>query len=67
MLNRGISRLAATSKVEHFVIIVNGWKPIIIITKSSILDVATVLDPPLVSLNMTLGSSNKNKTPIIKT
>ena len=30
-------------------IIVNGWKPLIIITKRSILDVAAVLDPPLVS------------------
>ena len=33
--------------MEHFVIIVNGWKPWTIITKSSILDVAAVLDPPL--------------------
>ena len=38
---------AAASKVEHFVTIVNGWKPLTIITKSSILDVAVVLDPPL--------------------
>ena len=44
---RGGSRTAATSKMEHFVIIVNGWKPLTIITKRSILDVATVLDPPL--------------------
>ena len=29
-------------------IIVNGWKPLTIITKRSILDVAAVLDPPLV-------------------
>ena len=28
-------------------IIINGWKPLIIITKRSILDVAAVLDPPL--------------------
>ena len=28
-------------------IIVNGWKPLTIITKRSILDVAVVLDPPL--------------------
>ena len=45
--NRGGSSTAATSKMEHFVIIVNGWKPLTIITKSSILDVAAVLDPPL--------------------
>ena len=28
-------------------IIVNGWKPLTIITKPSILDVAAALDPPL--------------------
>ena len=44
---RGGSRAAATSKMEHFVIIVNGWKPLTIITKRSILDVAAALDPPL--------------------
>ena len=44
---RGGSRTAATSKMEPFVIIVNGWKPLTIITKSSILDVAAALDPPL--------------------
>ena len=31
-------------------IIVNDWKPLTIITKSSILDVAAVLDPPLIKL-----------------
>ena len=44
---RGGSRAAATSKMESFVIIVNGWEPLTIITKNSILDVATVLDPAL--------------------
>ena len=44
---RGGSRAAATSKMECFVIIVNGWKPLTIITKQSILDVAAALDPPL--------------------
>ena len=29
-------------------IIVNGWKPLTVITKCSILDVAAVLDPPLI-------------------
>ena len=33
--------------MERFVIIVNSWKPLTIITKSSILDAAAVLDPPL--------------------
>ena len=44
---RGGSRTAATSEMDHFVIIVNGWKSLNIITKSSTLDVAEVLDPPL--------------------
>ena len=48
VLCRGGSRTIETSKIEHFVIIVvNGWKPLTIITKSSILDAAAVLDPPL--------------------
>ena len=38
----------STSKMEHSVIIVNDWKLLTIITKSSILDVAAVLDPPLI-------------------
>ena len=44
---RGGSRTAARSKMECFVIIVNGWKPLNIITKHSILDLAAALDPPL--------------------
>ena len=51
------SRTAATTKMERFVIIVNGFQPLTIITKRSILDVAAVLDPPLSSvipLSMTL-------------
>ena len=44
---RGGSRTAATSKMELFVILVNGFQPLTIITKCSILDVAAVLDPPL--------------------
>ena len=45
---RGGSRAAATSKMEYFVIIVNGFQPLTIITKHSILGVAAVLDPPLI-------------------
>ena len=45
--NRGESRTAVTSEMERFVIMFNGWKPLTIITKRSILDVAAVLDPPL--------------------
>ena len=44
---RGGSKAAATSKRKHFVIIVNGWKPLTIIPKHSILGVAAGLDPPL--------------------
>ena len=43
--SRGASRTAATFKMEFF----NYWKLLTVITKSSILDVATVLDPPLSS------------------
>ena len=41
------SRAAASSKMERYVIIVNGFQPLTIITKHSILDVAAALDPPL--------------------
>ena len=44
---RGGSRTAAKSKMELFVILVNGFKPLTIITKYSILNVAALLDPPL--------------------
>ena len=44
---RGGSRAAATSKMERFVIIVNDWKPLIITTMRSILDVVAALDLPL--------------------
>ena len=44
---RGESRPSATSKMEHFVIIVNGFQPLTITWKPSILDVATAQDPPL--------------------
>ena len=47
METRGGSRAAATSKMKRFVIIVNGFQPLTIITKGSILDVAAALDPPL--------------------
>ena len=50
------SRTAATSKMEHFVIIVNVWNSLTIITKRTILDVAAVLDPPLKPLYLFLRS-----------
>ena len=58
---RGGSRTTATSKEELFVIIINGWKPLTIITKRSILDVTTVLDPPLISLIHLNSLSIRNK------
>ena len=48
--NRSIrcgSRISATSKMERFVIIVNGFQPLTINTKRSILDVAAIQDLPL--------------------
>ena len=48
IIDRGRSRTAGTSKMELFVIIVTGWKPLTIVKKSSILNVAAVLDPPLI-------------------
>ena len=41
---RGGSRAVATSKMERFVIIVDGFQPLTIIAKRSILDAAAVLD-----------------------
>ena len=47
--------VAATSKMERFVIIVNGFQPLTIITKCSTLDVAAALDPSL-SIRQSLSS-----------
>ena len=46
-LIRSGSRTTAASKVELFLIIFNGFQPLTIVTKSSTLDVAAVLDLPL--------------------
>ena len=54
---RGRSRTYATSKMELFVIIVNGLQPLTIITKCSILNVAAVLDPSLVIMMKFLNGS----------
>ena len=50
-LYRGGSRPVATSKMKLFVIIVNDFQPLTIITKCSILDVAAVVDPPLLYIS----------------
>ena len=52
LLSQRRFRTAATSKTKRFVIIANRWKPLIIITKHSILDVPAVLDPPLYLIRM---------------
>ena len=54
---------AATSYMQLFVIIFNGWKLLIIVTKSCILDVAWVLDPPLSFLGYLFDSSKKRSDP----
>ena len=46
--------------MEHFVIIVNGFQPII--TKCSILDVAAVLDPPVKTFIMDIWQGSKDKS-----
>ena len=46
--------LQTTSEMEYFVITVNSWRPLTTITKSSILDVAAVLDPPVETLDLNL-------------
>ena len=48
-ITRGGSRTAATSKMERFVIIDNGFQLLTITPKLYILDVAAVLDLPLVT------------------
>ena len=51
LVSRDGSKTAATSKMERFVIIINGLQPLTIITKHSILNVAAVADPPLSKVN----------------
>ena len=45
--SRGGSRAASTSKMKCFVIIVNGFQPLTIITKHSLLGIVADLDPLL--------------------
>ena len=58
----GGSRATATSKMERFEIIVNGFQQLTIITKRSILDVAAVLDPPLIK---EVSETKTNKQTIV--
>ena len=56
---RGGSRAAATFKMECFVIIVNGFQALTIMTNRSILDVAAALDPPLGLTKFTLATGSQ--------
>ena len=56
-ISRGGSVTAATSKIERFVIIVDSFQPLTIITKRSLLDVAAALDPPLIKPVLTASGS----------
>ena len=65
-MNRGGTMDVATSNMECFVVIVNGFKPLTIITKCSILDVAAALDPPLMNFDTlkreTINARTKSRT-----
>ena len=65
VLDRGGSKTAATSKMERFMIIVNGFQPLTVITKRSILDVAAVLDPPLLEIFIFRISSSASNSPYL--
>ena len=59
---RGGSRTAESSKMERLVIIVNSFQPLTIITKRSILDVASILYVPLTVISeFNLTQENKTK------
>ena len=59
---RGGCRAAETSKMERFVIIVNGFQPFTIITKYTILDIAAFLNPPLSLTSKKLFSLQKTSS-----
>ena len=58
IIPRGRSRTAATFKMERFLIIVNSWNLLTIITKRSILDVSAVLDTPLIPMALSWKCPN---------
>ena len=61
LVDKSGSRTAATSKMEHFKIIINGFQPLNIIIKLSILDVAAVLDSSLVDITEKEAKIKGNK------
>ena len=60
---RGRSRATASSKMECFLILFNGFQPLTIITKRSILDVAAALGR---MLWLEISTSNKIPEILIK-
>ena len=65
LVYRGGSRAAAASKMEYFAIMVNGFQPLTIITKHSILDVAAVLDRPLGLMHVVSMIKQVNRTVLL--
>ena len=47
---RGGSELPPTSKMELFLTIISSWKPLTTVSKSSILEDSTSLDPAIVNI-----------------
>ena len=56
---------AATSKMELFVIIVNGFQPLTVITECFIMDVVAVLDPLLYALRNILSQHGSKESSCI--
>ena len=65
IIPRGRSRTAATSKMERFLIIVNSWNLLTIITKRSILDVSAVLDTPLIPMALSWKCPNFSNISVV--
>ena len=63
---RGGFRTAAISKMELFVIIVNGFQPLTIIRKCSVLSVAAVLDLPLRCCNIITTSKKLKNEKVLR-
>ena len=49
---RDVSKTPATSKMKFFVTLVNGFQPLTNVTKNSMLDLAGVLETPLIIIHI---------------
>ena len=49
---RDVPRTPATSKMKFFVTLVNGFQPLTNVTKNSMLDLAGVLETPLIIIHI---------------